>query len=109
MKIKTSDEGKYCDCGHARFEHVLIQKSMTKLAVLDRGFFVPMQLDHGMCKKCTCPKYYPPSLFKSKRNIEYHAKPLDALEDSEKRCRRCGVLFERHSEINHPFQESAQP
>ena len=94
---------KNCDCGHTKHDHEIIQKSMTKLAILDRGFFIPMQLGHGMCKKCTCHEYYPPRLFRSKRNVEYHVKPTCVLEDSEKRCRRCGTLFERHSEINHPF------
>jgi hypothetical protein len=62
-------------------------------------------LDNGMCKKCTCPKYEPPRLFRSKRNLDYQARPMDMLEESEKRCLKCGTLFENHSEIKHPFQD----
>lgn len=80
---------------------------MTFLAYLERGIFLTRQLDHGMCKKCTCPKYAPPKLFRSNKNMEYQARPMDMLEDSEKRCTRCGTLFERHSEVNHPFKDKS--
>ena len=102
--MKTSDSGKNCECGHTQQDHAIIQKSMTKLAVLERGFFIPTQLDNGMCKKCTCPKYYPPRLFRKKREIEYRAKPMNVLDDSENRCTRCGTLFDNHSTMNHAFQ-----
>lgn len=103
--MKTNDSGKKCDCGHAKHDHVMIQKSMTKLVILEKGFFVPMQMGHGACKKCTCPEYHPPRMFRAKRDIVYRAKPADLLDDAENRCKRCGTLFERHSEIDHPFQD----
>ena len=102
MKMNNSE--KDCECGHSKHDHAIIQKSMTKLAVLERGFFIPMQLESGICKKCTCPKYYPPKLFRSKREIMYRAKPMGVLDD-EKRCKRCGTLFERHSGLEHPFRD----
>ena len=98
------DSDRKCDCTHAKVDHIIIPKKMTKLAYLERGIFLTRQLDYGMCKKCTCPKYEPPRFLKSKRDIEYQSRPMDMLEDSENRCKRCGTLFERHSEINHPFQ-----
>ena len=97
---------KKCDCTHSRYDHIIVHKKMTKLAYLDKGIFLTHQLDHGKCKKCTCPKFEPPRLYRSKRNMEYHSIPMDVIEDSEKRCRKCGTLFERHSEINHPFQDN---
>ncbi len=100
-----ADSEKRCDCTHTRNDHIIVHKDMTLLAYLDRGIFLTRQLDHGMCKKCTCPKYEPPRLFRSKRNMEYQVRPMDMLDDSEQRCRRCGILLERHSEVNHPFQD----
>ena len=95
---------KICDCTHTRVDHIIIHKKMTLLAYLERGIFLTRQLEHGMCKKCTCPKYEPPRFLRSKRDMVYRSRPKDMLEDSENRCKRCVTLFERHSEINHPFQ-----
>ena len=96
---------KLCDCTHSRVDHIIVHKKMTILTYLERGIFLTRQLDHGMCKKCTCPKYEPPRFLRSKRDIVYRVRPKDMLEDSENRCKRCGTLFERHSEISHPFQK----
>jgi len=97
-------ESDQCDCTHFKYDHIIIHKKMTKWAYLDKGIFLTHQLDHGKCKKCTCPKYEPPKLFRSKRNMEYQSISLD-VTDTEKRCQKCGTLFELHSEINHPFQD----
>lgn len=101
-----TDSDNLCDCNHGKHDHIIVHKNMTLLAYLERGIFLTRQLEHGMCKKCTCPKYYPLRLFKSKRTMKYQARPRDMLDECEKRCRRCGTLFARHSERSHPFQDT---
>ena len=100
------ESDKKCNCTHARYDHIIIQKKMSLLAYLERGIFLTRQLDNGMCKKCTCPKYDPPRLFRSKRNSKYQVRPKDMLKKYKKRCKRCGILLERHSEMSHPFQDN---
>ena len=98
------DKAKKCECGHFRNEHIWIQKSVTKLAFLGEGFFRVPQEARGECKKCSCPVYYPPKLFRAKRDIEYRLRPKNFDDPPEKRCTRCGRLLSNHKDVNHSFQ-----
>ncbi len=74
MRNSIEDNGKKCECGHFRNEHLWVQKAVTKLGFLGEGFFRVPQEGRGLCKKCSCPEYYPPKLFRSKREIEYRVR-----------------------------------
>ena len=92
---------KSCVCGHDRNEYVWIQKSVSKLAFLDEGFFRIPQEGRGVCKQCSCWQYETPSKFKSSRDVVYSERQEIA---EECRCTRCGTFFDNHDEMNHSFQ-----
>ena len=98
-----TDFTKKCDCGHVGDEHLWVQKSVTKLAFLGEGFFRVPQEGRGLCMKCSCPKYEPPSR-RYPRDMKYTARIMKN-DDTEKRCTRCGRLLSNHVDVNHTFQE----
>ncbi len=98
-----TDFTKKCDCGHFGDEHLWVQKSVTKLAFLGEGFFRVPQEGRGLCMKCSCPKYEPPSR-RHTRDMNYTARILKN-DDTEKRCTRCGRLLSNHVDVNHTLQE----
>ena len=98
--------GKKCECSHFKNEHLWEQKSVTKLGFLGEGFFRVPQEGRGLCRKCTCPKYLPSKLLRSKRKIDYTSriKPIDV--ESEERRSRCGRLLSNHQgDVGHLFQK----
>jgi len=100
-----TDFEKKCKCGHFGNEHLWEQKSVTKLGFLREGFFRVPQEGRGLCRKCSCPKFQTPGMFRSKRKIEYTPRPKNFDIDSEKRCSRCGRLLSNHKDdVGHPFQ-----
>jgi len=104
----NSDEdqqGKKCECGHFKNEHLFVKKRVSKIAFLGEGFFRVPQEARGLCRYCSCPKYLPPRRLRSRREIEYTPVPKNFDIDSEKRCSRCGRLLSNHKDdVGHPFQ-----
>ena len=99
-----TDFTKKCDCGHVGNEHLWVQKSVTKLAFLGDGFFRTPQEGRGLCRKCSCPEYEPPSR-RHPRDIKYTSRAKNNDVDPGKRCTRCGRLLSNHVDVNHTFQE----
>ena len=100
-----TDFTKKCDCGHFGNEHLWVQKSVTKLGFLGEGFFRVPQENRGLCRKCSCPEYEPPSR-RHPRDIKYSPRAKNDDVDPENRCSRCGRLLINHKDVvDHPFQQ----
>jgi len=69
-----------------------------------KGIFHPHAIRQWNVQEMHLPKILSSKIVWEKREIEYRTKPMNVLDD-EKRCKICGTLFERHSEMNHSFQD----
>ena len=99
----TIFDEKKCECGHAKEEHLWLQKNLSKLSIGAMILRVPIE-GRGLCKKCTCPEFKTPQLLRPKRKMDY--QPIENISvGSENRCGVCGRLLENHDNVGHYFKK----